>query len=127
MRSIAWLLPTICVTMMLAGGCPRRAPPTLPNGYRLVKTNAATVVIYEPRDRGSKGLAVGPTIVELGSERQYVFGRVEDSPTSELARSGVPGYFFMDTESMNVLQGLSRAELDDQLRAAQISARMDRP
>jgi hypothetical protein len=100
----------------------------LPNGYRLVRTNASSIQIFEPQSmeyrnspayhkrdtvRGNStfhdSIFVPPKIVAIGCVGDIVYGIVEASPSSENAALTVPGYFVLDTRAGDVTLGLDKA------------------
>ena len=99
----------------------------LPNGYRLVRTNASSIQIFEPSDAGYRSspayrrrdtvdgnatfhnsIVVPPKIVAIGCVGDIVYGIVETSPDSENATLTVPGYFVLDTRTGDVALGLDK-------------------
>ena len=99
----------------------------LPNGYRLVRTNASSIQIFEPLDAGYRSspayrrrdtvngnatfhdsIVVPPKIVAIGCVGDIVYGIVETSPDSENATLTVPGYFVLDTRTGDVALGLNK-------------------
>ena len=77
----------------------------LPNGYRCIRTNAVTVMIWTAKGPKSS-LVVPPNIVKIGIQGDFVFGKVEESPESELADRSEPGYFILNTRTQWSLLGL---------------------
>jgi hypothetical protein len=106
----------VCVLVTLTvlpgcGGCDYSVD--LPNGYRLIRTNAATVVIYPPEDVRLKkfhGEAVPARITGLNDTNGIVYGRVEQSPDSDTGVTQTPGYFILDTKLNVVWLGLDEKE-----------------
>lgn len=84
----------------------------LPNGYRLVRTNASSIQIFTPstpkRLSDFVGIVVPPKIVAIGCVGDIVYGIVEASPSSENAALTVPGYFVLDTRAGDVTLGLDK-------------------
>jgi hypothetical protein len=105
---------TLLLLAML-GGCHSDYRRALPNGFRLVRTNAATVAIFEPtRPTSSQssnlesynGVLVAPKIVAINIEGDFVFGCVASSEDSELASYGKPGYFILNTKTADLVSAL---------------------
>lgn len=115
----------LTVATLLLSGCGGDYEIALPNGYRLICTNAHSVQIFEPssleyrnsstyekrtiRDGSTvyhESIVVPPKIVAIGSTGEFVHGIVESSPHSESARLTVPGYFVLDTGGGEVVLGL---------------------
>ncbi len=96
----------------------------LPNGYRLVRTNAVQTYITPPEGVHHPshrfGTAVAPNITQVGLQQEMVFGVVEAPPEPEpgdylqLAHFSVPGYFILNTRTGDVRAGLD----EDVWRAA---------
>jgi len=87
----------------------------LPNGYRLVRTNAPTVCIWSP-DGPSATVVVPAKIVEIGVHEALVMGRVEYSPDSDPPVVNAVGYFILDTNSGDVEMKLSEEEFYKNLK-----------
>lgn len=84
----------------------------LPNGYRLVRTNAPSIFIFrpeKPNDSGSeKSCTVPPKIIRLNVYEDIVFGETEYSPNADDWGRGVSGFFILDTKNHKVRLGLDR-------------------
>jgi hypothetical protein len=96
----------------------------LPNGYRLVRTNAYTVFIFPPESvkqlkyRGT--WAVGPKIVALNANNNIIFGKVDHSPNADPGPT-TPGYFILDTTKHEAVLGLNEADWTKKLNEYGIS------
>jgi hypothetical protein len=105
---------------LLLAGCQNDYQRSLPNGYRLVRTNAYTIAIFPPKgqylDYFQEGIAVPPKIVEYGVDHAIVFGRIELAPLSELDYMSTPGYFILDTRTPSVKLGMGIAEWTEVLK-----------
>ena len=92
----------------------------LPNGYRLVRTNASSIQIFSPptvkRLGDHTGIVVPPKIVAIACVGDVVCGIVESSPDSENAALTVPGYFVLDTRTGDVTLGLNKEKQLEQLK-----------
>jgi hypothetical protein len=75
---------------------------SLSNGYRLVRTNADSVMIYE----ATAGFVIPPKITGLSIKGNLLFGLCEQSENPDLAC--VPGYFLLDTQAKIVKVGLAK-------------------
>lgn len=72
-------------------------------GYRLVRTNADSIMIYRQDYR----FVVPPKIVGLNVHGDIIFGKVESSPDADLP--SVPGFFVLNTKkSQSVRIGLDK-------------------
>ena len=76
----------------------------LQNGYRLWKMNANEVYIAQPGD----SLIIGPKIVLLNTEEEYIFGFVERPQRYSNLVEITPGYFLVDTKNNTWEKGLSK-------------------
>lgn len=112
----------ITLLAALCQGCNSDYEISLPNGYRLMRTDSSTIAIFEPNDRGFKGLVVGPTITQIGIHNNYVFGHVEKSPSSPIASYSVAGFFIINTQSMEVSVGLEKKQWEQRLKDLRINS-----
>ncbi len=87
----------------------------LVKGYRLVRTNASTVVIFEEKE----GFVVPPKITGLSIKGDLIFGLCEPSKNPDIPY--VPGYFLLDTQESVVKIGLTKAEWLNELKKYNIS------
>jgi hypothetical protein len=97
----------LSVTMLTGcGGCDYSVD--LPNGYRLVRTNSPTIMIFAPDSAPEwlHGLVVPAKITGLNDTNGIVYGRVEQSPDSDMGLTQTPGYFVLDTKTNGVWLGL---------------------
>lgn len=100
---------------------------TLPKGYRIVRPDTFTVVIFGPSGRnqpypnGSYGIAVAAKVQSLGVHKDFVYGYVESSPSSDESHRETPGYFVIDTMTHQVITSLAHSEFEDILKERGVS------
>jgi hypothetical protein len=115
----------LAVVTLFLSGCGGDYAVDLPNGYRLVRTNASSIQIFWPENfsgHAYSGLAVPPKIVAIGSTEKLVYGIVETSPHSENAHLTVPGYFVLDTSNGNAVLGLDEQGFKEKLKQLGIAS-----
>ena len=72
-----------CMLTTCGLGCSGDYAHELPNGYKLVRTNANTIAVFA---KGG-GIPIPPKIIEYNIADHYVYGSTINSPDSELALS----------------------------------------
>ncbi len=116
-----WTL-SLGIGILLIASCSRASDyeKSLPNGYRLIRTNAVTTAILDPNEAWPaphpSGVAVAAKVVRIAVSNNLVVGYVESSVDSELAKFQVPGYFILDTQTGAVHLGLSESDWNKQLK-----------
>jgi len=93
------VIASVLFAALCIGGCSGDYARSLPNGYRLVRTNSATIAIWGPRESLHSGVIVPAKITSVGISGAFVFGETEYSAESELSDISVAGYFILDTAS----------------------------
>ena len=107
--SLLVVLGAVCLGM---NGCFDYETP-LPKGYRLIRTNADTVMIWSPigilspTERGSE-CVVPPKVIGLEVSGEVIYGVAASSPGADI--SSVPGFFVIDCKNGAVRVGLSEPE-----------------
>lgn len=120
--SILFFISITCPTAFCSGWNDYDTP--LLNGYNLVRTNASTIFINQPKSIHYpvyKEHAVPPKIVGLNVQNNIVYGKVEYSPTADFGISGPPGFFILDTKNHKVQLGLDKDAWLSSLKAFGIS------
>jgi hypothetical protein len=120
-------LLTLPVPLSL-GGCDQSAPSLkfvsagdyeaeLLNGFSVFATDTDTVVVVPPEgvhdpSFAADNIVVGPKIVAVAIERQWVIGRTEIPSQSPLLDLAEKGWFVVDTVKNSARTGLDRNEIE---------------
>ena len=100
----------------------------LPGGYRIFASNPYTVAILPPESMSrhpsncGSAVAIAARVTEIGTSGNIIFGKVTESPKSELASIESPGFFVIDSSTGHVSKGLTIDELYKVLDERGISA-----
>ena len=97
----------------------------LPNGYRLIRTNANTVAIWSPEPHSN--VVVPAKIVAIGVHGDIVFGCVTFDPYSDPVYPGgqpenASGYFILETKTGNTALRMKKESWVDALAKRGIGA-----
>ena len=93
----------------------------LPNGYRIERTNASTIMIF-----GSSGVkqesnryrfVVPPKITAIGCSVDIVYGIIEESPKADIVGETIPGYFILNTGTGDIKLGLNEIDFRFELKS----------
>ena len=98
----------------------------LGGGYRLVRTNSDTIVIFAPsgienKTHRANGLAVPPKIISCVQSGDMIWGEVRESRGSELGELSVNGWFSLDVKTGDCAIYLKESLLIDYLKRSNVS------
>lgn len=101
----------------------------LPNGYRLVRTNAVSIFVFPPESAHHSVFdgdwAVPAKIVGIQVSGDIVYGKTVSSPDADPGRhhtrTGPAGFFILDTATHTVQLGLNEDAWRATLRARGIT------
>ena len=108
-KYILWLLLFQTQMVFASGWCDYDAK--LPNGYKLVRTNADSLFIVAPttfQRTVYSGWAIPSKIVRINVYGSLVVGELVFSANADMGRSGPPGFFILDTGKHTVQLGLDK-------------------
>ena len=109
-----WWLLAIGLTVALSAGLWWLRPSVrLPAGYRIFFASGSEVYLVDPQDDN----VIGATLVEIQVQSGIIVGRNVPRPGDQVFEGNKPGYFVIETGAGRITRGLSREQLEQQLRA----------
>ncbi len=107
-----WLLAAGLAVGLWGGLWSLRPSVTLPAGYRIFFASGSEVYLVDPQDDS----VIGATLAEVNTQGGLIVGRNVPRPGDRLFDRNQPGYFVIETSSGEITRGLSREQLEQQLR-----------
>ena len=98
-------------------GCNNDYQRSSPNGYRLVRTNQFTIMIWTGKQGIEEYVVVGPRVKAIAVWKETVMGEVVLDPNADQIGKPVAGHFVLDTRSGSLRSGLSKDELASEMKA----------
>ena len=120
----------LAFVVLSISGCNGDYETSLPNGYKLFRTNSSTKVILAPTGKQhpshcAPGLAVAAKVNGMAIVGKWVVGVVVTSPTSEVVNCEAPGYFILNTETGEVWLRLTEAKWRARLKTEGINENLN--
>jgi hypothetical protein len=107
-----WLLAMGLMVALALGLWWLRPSVRLPSGYRIFFASGSEVYLVDPQDEN----VIGATLTEINVQSGIIVGRNVPRPGDRGIDQNRPGYFVIEPGTGRLTRGLSREQLEQQLR-----------